>query len=296
MREEIKWFNETLNFPQVHGRNILAKLNKFQNLSSALRTQLPDVIGFYKKWKEGNEKLEGYSKEVIKQRVDWLNKYKKAIESVEFSAQSKFHSSVVEEFLYYLFKDLLAELNRKARDAEEKEEKEGEKKEEEKIRLGGIRAYSNLYFAPEDFISFIRKPSMKINEKDQDFAIYKAILIKADSEEKSINVPVVSIECKTYIDKTMLEGSIATAEKIKSGNPYCLFIVVTEWYDVSYAVDPVYSRIDQIYVLRKQKRRSETVQPINFEVAYDLFSFVRHHLERSWSGVEQKLLAEGKIL
>ena len=104
-----------------------------------------------------------------------------------------------------------------------------------------------------------------------------------------MNVPVVSIECKTYIDKTMLEGSIATAEKIKSGNPYCLFLVVTEWYDVSYEVDPAYSRIDQIYVLRKQKRKANKNNPINYTVVNDL-------LERDWSNIEQKLTETGKIL
>ena len=230
--------------------------------------------------------MKGYSDDIIKQRVKWLNQYKDAIENVEFSAQSKFHSSVLEEFLYFLFKDIVSELNAKTK----------ESNETKKILLGGIRAYSNLYFAPENLHDFIKKPNMKINEKDQDFAIYRSILIKADGEQKTINVPVLSAECKTYIDKTMLEGSIATAEKIKNGNPYCLFIVVTEWYDVSFEVDPAYSRIDQIFVLRKQKRRSNNNNPIHFEVVRDIFNFVKEHLERDWSNIERKLKAEGKIL
>jgi len=152
------------------------------------------------------------------------------------------------------------------------------------------------HFAPKNLNDFLKTPSMRVNEKDQDFAIYRDILIKADDEEKVINVPVVSIECKTYIDKTMLEGSIATAEKIKNGNPHCLFIVVTEWYDVSYDVDPAYSRIDQIYVLRKQRRKSSNVNPINFDVVQDLFHFVERHLERNWSDVREKVNKEGKVL
>ncbi len=189
--------------------------------------------------------------------------------------------------MYYLFKDLLTRLN---------EEVEQDDEKIKPILLGGIRAYSNLYFAPENFKAFVKKPNMQVNVKDQDFTIYRAITIKADGEKKTINVPVVSIECKTYIDKTMLEGSIATAEKIKNGNPYSLFLVVTEWYDVSYDVDPAYSRIDQIFVLRKQKRRSNRNNPIYFEVVRDLFNFVKEHLERDWSNIEQKLKREGKIL
>ena len=62
-----------------------------------------------------------------------------------------------------------------------------------KILLGGIRAYSNLYFAPKNLADFVRNANMKINEKDQDFAIHRSILIKADNEKREVNVPVVSI-------------------------------------------------------------------------------------------------------
>ena len=137
---------------------------------------------------------------------------------------------------------------------------------------------------------------MRIHEKDQDFAIYRRVEIQADGERRIVNVPVVSIECKTYIDKTMLEGSVATAEKIKMGNPYCLFIVVTEWYDVSYEVDPKYSRIDQIYVLRREKRRASTSSLIHADVVIDLFELVRDHPRREWSQIEEKVKREGKVL
>ena len=40
------------------------------------------------------------------------------------------------------------------------------------------------------------------------------------------------------------------------GNPYALFFIVTENYDVSLDVDPAYSRIDQVFVLRKCTRKS----------------------------------------
>jgi len=42
-------------------------------------------------------------------------------------------------------------------------------------------------------------------------------------QENKIYVPIVSIECKTYLDKTMYEGSISTAEKIKKGIPTVFF-------------------------------------------------------------------------
>lgn len=287
MESEANWFNQNLKSWHVHGHNILAKLRNLPSLSESQKTELQKVVKDYKEWYKSNENLKDFSDNAIKKRVKWVNDYKNDIEHVGFSSQSKFHSTVLEEFMYYLFKDLINKLNKEVEDKEEKAKS---------ILLGGIRAYSNLYFAPENFKAFIKKPNMQVNVKDQDFAIYREIVIKADGEQRTINVPVVSVECKTYIDKTMLEGSIATAEKIKNGNPYCLFLVVTEWYDVSYEVDPAYSRIDQIFVLRKQKRRSNKNNQMYFEVVKDLFNFVRTHLERDWSNIERKLTQYGKIL
>ena len=154
-----------------------------------------------------------------------------------------------------------------------------QKGEEQDYSIGNIRAYSNMYFSPKNFESFKEDPAIKINQKDQDFAIYRNITLTVKDESINISVPVVSMECKTYLDKTMLEGSIATAEKIKMGNPYCLFFIVTETYDVSYDVDPIYSRIDAIFVLRKQKRpRNGRLNPISYEVVYDLDVYKRQML------------------
>ncbi len=284
----INWFCENAGSCNVHGKNILAKLKKNQKLNPREKEELTKVVPSYKDWYKKNTELDKFNEPDIEIRVNWLNQYKKLIENISFTAQSKLHSTVIEEFLYFLFKDLLSSLN--------EESVTPQKTNMKTILLGGIRAYSNLYFAPENYSKFLNSPNMKINEKDQDFSIYRAIQLKADNENKKINVPIVSIECKTYIDKTMLEGSIATAEKIKYGNPYCKYIVVTDTYDVSYNVDPAYSRIDQIYVLKKQKRRSSVNHPIDNNVVIDLFNFVSSHLQRNWSNIENKLNKEGKII
>ena len=92
-------------------------------------------------------------------------------------------------------------------------------------------------------------------------------------EKRVLKVPIISIECKTYLDKTMLEGSVSTAEKIKKGNPQAKFYIVTETYDVDYEVDIYGTQIDQIYVLRKQKREktnSKDLNPISAEVIKNL--------------------------
>jgi len=287
MDDIYNWFSKNIDKTHVHGSNILTKIKNTKQTKNDKEDELNIIVSKYKEWFEKNEQLIGYTDEIIEKRVKWLNEYKTAIKDIDYTAQSKFHSSVLEEFLYYLFRDLLKDIMNSIN---------VENKKVQKISIGGIRAYSNLYFAPKDIQNFMQTSNMKINVKDQDFSIYRKVIIRADDEQKTINVPIVSIECKTYIDKTMLEGSIATADKIKNGNPYCLFLVVTETYDVSYEVDPAYSRIDQIYVFRKAKRRSNDNNSIDYLVVQDLFDFVKAHLLRDWSNIEKKLKQEGKIL
>jgi len=123
--------------------------------------------------------LIGYTNDIIEKRVKWLNNYKIAIKDIDYTAQSKFHSSVLEEFLYYLFRDLIKDILN---------EKNTDDKKYKEISIGGIRAYSNLYFAPKDVLNFMETPNMKINVKDQDFSIYRKIIIKAENEQKIINV------------------------------------------------------------------------------------------------------------
>ena len=169
------------------------------------------------------------------------------------------------------------------------------------IIYGPIKAYTNLYFAPANIEFFEKRTGIVINVKDQDFTISKEIILKSKAinstviEENKIYVPIVSIECKTYLDKTMYEGSVATAEKIKKGNPYSLFLIVTETYDVSLDVDPKYSQIDQIYILRKQKRKNTHLNPIDFDIVYDLFKFVENHLNSDWKNIEARI-EKGKMI
>ena len=84
-------------------------------------------------------------------------------------------------------------------------------------------------------------------------------------------------------------------KKIKNGNPYSRFIVVSENYDVDLSVDPAYSRIDQIYVLRKCKRK-EAWTDIDAKVVERFFNEVQDHITRSWSDVESKMRNDGVII
>ncbi len=51
------------------------------------------------------------------------------------------------------------------------------------------------------------------------------------------DIPAIAIECKTYLDKTMLESSSRSAEELKAKNPNGLYIIVMEWIKLTDAVN-----------------------------------------------------------
>lgn len=273
----------------IHGDNIETKLKKAKGINL---TYLNEIKAEYEAWRKKIDALKGQrTAEDIKKLVKALNKYKNFVDQPKyrkesgnlngFTSQSKLHSTVLEEFMYHLLIEI-PELNGK------------------NLEFGPTHAYSNLYFSPASLASFETNTGMSINTKDQDFAISKKIALTTYSsahltqEEYEIHVPVVSIECKTYLDKTMYEGSVATAEKIKRGNPYSLFLIVTETYEVAANVDPAYSEINQIYVLRKQSQREEK-QAIQTDIVEDLYQTVERHLKSSWRDVDKKIKS-GKLI
>lgn len=285
--KEYKFISEARELhPQLsHASNIVAKAsgNLSAKESAALETLIPKYAQYLKKML----RISGYDKTSVGRKVDALNEYynfmhDNGLDRV-FSAQGKFRPTILEEFLFLLFKDYVDVVKRKD-------------DVDDVLNSGSVKAYSNLYFKAKNFREFIKSPEIGVNEKDQDFAIYRTFEISINNADPlQIRIPALAIEAKTYIDKTMLDSIIATAEKIKSGNPHTRFIAVSERYDVSFSVDPAYSRIDQIYVLRKTMRKSEWID-VDKKVVWRMFEETIKHLERPWSDIETRIKDDGVII
>lgn len=271
----------------IHAANIIKKYEDPRK-NSTQQNALDLIIPQYYEYLRCNNTLRGWDRTDILRRVDYVNQYYNFIRDQGFdnvfSAQGKFRPSILEEFIYLLFRDYINYLREKYNVGSDK------------IDCGQFKAYTNLFFKAKDFQEFVVAPKIGINVKDQDFAIYSEfeLSIRGDREE-SIMVPVIAVEAKTFIDKTMLDSIIATAEKLKNGNPYTRFIAIAEHYDVGKEVDPAYSRIDQIYILRKGRRRDEW-RDIDANVVYRMFEDAKIHIERPWSDIEARLFNEGVIL
>lgn len=273
-------------FPQLsHASNIITK--SAGNLSQKEESALSKLIPEYAKYLREMMKLPNYDKISTEKKVKYLNNYYNFMHEngldKAFSSQGKFRPTILEEFLYLIFKDYVESIKNKYDD-------------NNVLGSGSVKAYSNLYFKAKDFKDFIKTPEIGVNEKDQDYAIYRTFDITINKNKSlQIQIPAIAIEAKTYIDKTMLDSIIATAEKIKSGNPHTRFIAVSEKYDVSYNVDPAYSRIDQIYILRKSTRKADWVD-IDKDVVWRLFTETKNHLERPWSDIEARIKEDGVVI
>lgn len=276
-----------------HASNLLAKIRNTKEENKVLA--LSKLLPLYIKYHQTQIELRGYSEDVLRRRVNLLEDYYREYDELGmdtyFSSQGKFRSTVLEEFMTYIFIDYVKEIKTKYNDPFGKLGV---------LFNGGSKSYTNMYISPTDIEEFIKTPQMGVNEKDQDYAIYRKIKITIEGVSKafSTNIPILAIENKTFLDKTMLDGAIATAEKVKTGNPYALYLVVTETYDVGLDVDPVYSKIDQIYVLRKCKRdrNNHAPAPIDPEIVIRLFEKVKQHFERPWSKIQERLEDRGEIM
>ncbi|GEM_PF-400336 len=284
--------------PQLaHAANILAKAYKlFEKPAQAHIDLLNTVIENYLSYLGAIESIHTYEEDDLQNRAKILDKYYKFFEDSHiestFDSRSKIRSTILEEFTYLFLKDkvnsiIIAKCGAGVND----------------IKCGTVDAYSNLYITGKDISSFASEPLVRINGKDQDYAIYCTFPImipgkNGKSKQVIANVPILAIENKTFLDKTMLDGAIATAEKLKSGNPYSAFIVITETYAVAEDVDPIYSRIDQIFVLRKCKhdKSNRMPQPIDYGVLKKILDFVSKHLNSTWSDVNNRVLTDGVVM
>jgi hypothetical protein len=287
----------------VHGNNIAQKIRDQRKYNDKLANRyLKEINKRYGQWRTDNLTIKGpYStpnecdSAIIEQRVNLLNDYKDFIEQQQyaekFDSRSNLQSSVLEEFLYYLFKDLAESYSSEA-------------------LIGKSHAFKDIFFMPKNYREMVSNPCVRIEKKDHDFVIGVNIQAKMNCtgseqiEDVLIQVPAIAIECKTYVDKTMLEGASTAGAQLKMRNPNSLYFVVAEWLKLTENVNLKKYQIDQVYVLRKQKNTdrefrflpSYVKNPIYLDVVEHLFLTVRNHLSTDWEGGVSYGLGRGFLI
>jgi Bpu10I restriction endonuclease len=287
----------------VHGDNLKQKEeHKTKYIDAESKLYLQEIRGRYDVWRAANEELKGPFAQpsqndayIITERTRLFNEYKDFVDQQRYAekldSRSNLHSSVLEEFMYYLFKDLVKEFSAFA-------------------LLGKAHAFKDLFFSSPNFKEMVTKPHTRVEKKDHDFVIginVHSQMHCAGSDEKEIDIfqiPAVAIECKTYLDKTMLEGSSAAADQLRYKNPNAMYILVAEWLKLSEDVNLSKYRLNQVYILRKQKNTDRefrysdkyTKYPIFSDVVEHLFETVRTHLTTDWEKGIKYGLDKGYLL
>ncbi len=176
--------------------------------------------------------------------------------------------------------------------------------------IGKSHSFKDIFFRATSYNQMILTPYALIERKDHDFAIgvtVNAVMKCLGSEvpeEHDWDIPAVAIECKTYLDKTMLQDASTAAEQLKQKNPNAVYIVIAEWLKLTDAVNLKKFKIDQIYVLRKQKNTDREFRydedyvknPIYADVVIHCFNNVRAFLTSDWEGGVAHGLERGYLI
>ncbi|MCL4873175.1 Bpu10I family restriction endonuclease [bacterium] len=281
----------------VHGDNLKQKeTHRSKYCDKESRLFLKEIRKHYNIWQKANMDLIGpkatpsdADNSVLARRVALFSGYKDFIDqqkyAEKFDARSNLHSTVLEEFMFYLFKDLVRDFSRS-------------------VLIGKAKTFKDIFFSYRNFSEMVTIPSAQLETKDHDFVIginietQMQVLGSENRVDYLLQIPAVAIECKTYLDKTMLEGSSTAAEQLKFRNPNALYIVVAEWLKLTEQINLKKFKVDQIYVLRKQKNTDREFRflpdyeknPIFSDVVCHLFNFVRDYLTSDWdTGVQYGL-------
>ena len=211
----------------VHGNNLAQKENhRTKYRDTASRSYLAEIRPRYDAWKAANTQLEGPTKDqspedsrILAKRVELLNEYKDFLDqqhyAEKFDSRSNLHSSVLEEFMYYLFRDLVKSISNHA-------------------LIGKSHSFKDIFFRASNYQEMLSSPNALIEIKDHDFSIGCSIAASmecsgsASKEEHRWDIPAVAIECKTYLDKTMLQDVSTAAEQLKTRNPNAKYMVVAQ--------------------------------------------------------------------
>jgi hypothetical protein len=286
-----------------HGDNLTQKEGlKTKYADKECRQYLVEIRAEYDNWRKANEALKGpvsspakSDASVLERRVELLSAYKDFIDqekyATAFDSRSNLHSTVLEEFLCYLFRDMVMGFSSHA-------------------LIGKAHTFKDVFFMPSSYKNMVEAPNARFEQKDHDFVIGATVLARlrveggTPVEDTMLHIPAVAIECKTYLDKTMLERSSTAAEQLKTRNPNAIYLVVSEWLKLTESVNLRKFKVDQVYVLRKQKNTDREFRflpgyqknPIYLDVVSHLFEYVRSYLTTSWDSGLQFGLERGYLL
>jgi len=240
-----------------HMNNLKNKINN--NYKSKKKFFEQFYHRYYEPWHKSNLDIQGISKADISKKILLLGNYYNKVNEANYSQkprgqpnnwitfQSKFRPSVLEEFCYYLLKDLpeVRNLNLEFR--------------KKKIHTG---------------FEINSKGEIISKEKDVDCCIVRAAQGTIEKKKIDLLIPIIAIECKTYLDGTMWNEAQYSAILLKRVNSSAKVYILTEDNYVKISKITKESPIDDVFVIRSKKSSK-----IDANVVLDFFYQVRKDLQ-----------------
>jgi len=234
-----------------HENNIIGKINKnYKNIGTHF-SHLKSI--YYDLYKDNQLKIINFTRTEIISKVCLLNQYYKDFDTyfssnnINLTQQSKIRPTILEEFCGFLFKDLPILSNL------------------------GLDFFNKKIFAG---LTLDSRGNVKPKEKDIDFCIGKKIQAQFNGINKTIIIPLIAVECKTWLDKTMLGEAQFTAMKFKNSNPDVSVFLLAGYSGIAHDEVPRKSQtqIDQIYLI------GDTRKSVNDSVIYNFFVDIKKSL------------------
>ena len=227
----------------------------------------------------GVEELKEVNENEIKKFLEYYNQYRSSTayiyEKRKNSGQELIRSSMLEGFFQLLFKDLVSEYS-----------------SNKDFVIGKAKSLVGFNFSPFSFNDAFKNINFNLLEKDQDFVIGIKLNLSIENYKDSnfeMVLPFVVIECKTYIEKNMLETHINSSSNIKKILPDCLYLLASEFMKMR-SGEPHLSKLDNVYILCKETnsvreknfKKNNPIKELSSELISELFFTVKEHLQNKW--------------
>jgi len=92
----------------------------------------------------------------------------------------------------------------------------------------------------------------------------------------------------------MFDQADYEAQRLKEGNPFALYVIVAKQNALSNDVNLKNTKVDEIFILRKQKR-SKKKKPVDSSVVNELYKFVKDYLSLDWFD-NRKATERGRLI
>jgi len=248
-------------YPTPHFEKLKATLEN-DKLPADDKSQVEKAIEHYVQWIADMDAViagDTSANQKLQQMVDLLNQYRIRMDiDLIFDSQHdslyrqkgqiKLDNSIIEEFLprlvYSSLGSEIAQMN---------------------VSVGPVEAFSSMWF-DSSLIKLEPAGGLNIRTKDQDFAISKALYLRAShfpdfkaTVEEVTHLAYIAAECKTNLDKTMFQEACATARDLKTAIPSAKYFLLCEWLDMK-PISSATTPIDKVLLLRKAKRINANIR------------------------------------